>query len=90
MRHEHLRLGERPVGYAVSAGQGFCFDETFIHRMRKEPGAGPTVTIHAYSPPLSHTGQYGEHDDHRLHRTPTTAEEHLAPKGGQGTPTADR
>lgn len=56
--------------------------------MRAEPGADPTVTIHAYSPPLTHTGQYAERDeDGLLHRTPTISEEQLVPHGGQGTPT---
>jgi hypothetical protein len=86
IRHEQLRLGERPTGAAVPAGEGFRFDNTFIHRMRREPGAGATVTVHAYSPPLSHTGQYAEHDDGLLHRTPTSSEEQLVPHGRQGTP----
>ncbi len=87
IRHEHLRMGRRPTGTAVEAGGSFCFDDTFIHRMRPEPGAGPTVTIHAYSPPLRQTGQYGECEDGLLHRTPTAAEEQLKPHGFQGTPT---
>ncbi|MEU3852319.1 hypothetical protein [Streptomyces sp. NPDC029554] len=70
----------------VPAGEGFCFDETFIHRMRREPGAGPTVTIRAYSPPLERTGQYGEAEDGLLHRVPASSEEHLSPKDRQGTP----
>ncbi|UJW28490.1 hypothetical protein L3Q67_24775 [Saccharothrix sp. AJ9571] len=86
IRHEHLRLGDRPVGKAVHAGEGFCFDNTFIHRMRPEPGAGATVTIHAYSPPLIETGQYGEGHDGLLHRIPSPAEEQLKPHGDQGTP----
>ncbi|SDG57394.1 Cysteine dioxygenase type I [Lentzea fradiae] len=86
IRHEHLRLGARPVGAAVGEGGTFCFDDTFIHRMRREPGSAATVTIHAYSPPLRQTGQYGEHPDGLLHRTPTDSEEQLKPHGGQGTP----
>lgn len=87
IRHEQLRLGERPTGTTVPAGEGFRFDNTFIHRMRREPGAGPTVTVHAYSPPLERTGQYAEQDDGLLHRTPTSSEEQLVPHGDQGTPT---
>jgi hypothetical protein len=60
--------------------------ETFIHRMRPEPGAGPTVTIHAYSPPLRETGQYAELHDVLLHRVPSDATEQLKPHGWQGTP----
>lgn len=74
------------MGSRVEAGDGFCFDETFIHRMRREPGADPTVTIHAYSSPLERAGQYGEQDDGLLHRVPTSSEEHPSPKGRQGTP----
>ncbi|MEU0306477.1 hypothetical protein [Streptomyces cyaneofuscatus] len=54
--------------------------------MRREPGSGPTVPIHAYSPPLERAGQYGEQEDGLLHRVPTSSEEHLSPKGRQGTP----
>ncbi|MFF8556803.1 hypothetical protein ACF058_28735 [Streptomyces sp. NPDC015501] len=91
IRHEHLRLGQRPVGDRGPTGEGFCFDETFIHRMRREPEAGPTVTIHAYSPPLERAGQYGEQEDGLLHRVSTSSEEHLSPKSRQGTPsTASR
>jgi hypothetical protein len=88
IRHEHLRLGDRPVGTAVPAGETFRFDPTFIHRMRPEPEAGPTVTVHAYSPPLTDTGQYAECDDGLLHRHPSPADEQLKPHGRQGTPSA--
>ncbi|CAL9370164.1 hypothetical protein SUDANB1_00848 [Streptomyces sp. enrichment culture] len=77
---EHLRLGHRPVGERVPVGEGFCFDETFIHRMRREPGAGQTVTIHAYWPPLERAGQYGEQENGLLHRVPTSSQEPLSPK----------
>ena len=87
IRHEHLRLGERPTGTAVPAGQGFRFDETEIHRMRAEPDGGPTVTIHEYPPPLVETGQYGARHDHRLHRVSSPADEQLRPHSFQGRPT---
>jgi hypothetical protein len=90
IRHEHLRMGERPSGTAAEAGESFCFDETLIHRMRRDPGADPTITIHAYSPPLTQTGQYGECEDGLLHRIPTDAVEQLEPHGFQGTPTGLR
>jgi hypothetical protein len=86
IRHEHLRLGTRPVGRGVPAGEGFRFDSTVIHRMRREPGHDLTVTIHAYSPPLVETGQYHEHDDALLHRVPTASTEQLRPQGFQGDP----
>lgn len=88
IRHEHLRLGARPVGEPVRAGDGFCFDETAIHRMRREPGAALTVAIHAYSPPLVETGQYRQDArDELLHRVPASAEEQLRPQDFQGDPT---
>ena len=87
IRHEHLQLGARPVGEAVPAGQGFRFDNTAIHRMRREPGHDLTVTIHAYSPPLEETGQYAQDDhDRLLHRVPSPSSEQLRPQGFQGDP----
>ncbi|GAB2642544.1 cupin domain-containing protein [Kribbella swartbergensis] len=87
IRHEHLKLGRQPVGRAVPSGETFSFDETFIHGTRREPNAGDTVTIHAYSPPLKETGQYAESEtDGLLHRRPSPVEEQLVPHGDQGTP----
>ncbi|MDQ1041703.1 hypothetical protein QFZ75_008205 [Streptomyces sp. V3I8] len=59
VRHEKLRRGDRPAGTRADKGQGFCFDRTALHRMRREPGAGPAVTVHACSPALEHTGHQG-------------------------------
>jgi len=88
IRHERLRLEGNPDGTAVHAGDGFCFDDTFVHRMRREPGAGETVTIHAYSPPLLQTGQYSEvPGEGYLRRHAAPAEEQLIPHGPQGEPT---
>ena len=87
--HEHLRLGHRPVGTAVPAGETFRFDPTFIHRMHPEPGVDATCTVHAYSPPLTDTGQYAECEDGLLHRHPSPADEQLKPHGRQGTPTTE-
>lgn len=86
IRHEHLRLADTPVGEPVPAGQTFAFDATVIHRMRREHGAGRTVTVHAYSPPLERTGQYTEDDD-ALHRRSAPSQEQLRPRGSQGPPT---
>lgn len=83
IRHERMRLGRPPVSESVPAGQGFRFDETCIHRMRPDADAGPTVTIHAYSPPLTETGQYGEGEDELLHRVQTSSEQQLVPHGRQ-------
>ncbi|MBO3744214.1 hypothetical protein [Actinoplanes flavus] len=56
--------------------------------MRMDPGAGPTVTIHAYSPPLTRTGQYGEAHDGLPHRTSTDSRQQLIPHGRQHPPPA--
>lgn len=53
-----------------------------------DPGAGPTVTIHAYSPPLTRTGQYGEAHDGLPHRTSTDSRQQLIPHGRQHPPPA--
>ncbi|MFE5491401.1 hypothetical protein ACFQ7Z_15850 [Streptomyces virginiae] len=48
--HERVRLGCAPHPEEVGAGQGFCFDETFFHRMHAVRDAGPTVTVHVFAP----------------------------------------
>jgi hypothetical protein len=87
IRHERLHLDGPPSGQSAKAGEMFCFDATFIHRMRREPGATDTVTIHAYSPPLTQTGQYSKSADGHLRRQAADSKDQLAPKGPQGTPT---
>ncbi len=89
IRHERLRLAGEPLGDAVEAGDGFCFDDTFIHQMRREPGAGETATIHAYTPPLARTGRYSENGHGQLRRVDAPAEEQLSPKGSQGGSTVE-
>lgn len=32
----------------MGAGNGFCFDETFYHRMHAVRDVGPTVTVHVF------------------------------------------
>lgn len=48
LTHERARLGCAPHVEEVGAGKGFCFDETFYHRMHAAPDAGPTVTVHVF------------------------------------------
>lgn len=80
IRHELLRRDGTAVSRAVPAPGSYDFDAATIHRMRHEPGAGPTVTIHAYSPPLEATGEYTEGDDGELRRLRTPADEELRPR----------
>ncbi|MFF5703612.1 hypothetical protein ACFY7H_14050 [Streptomyces sp. NPDC012794] len=50
LTHERARLGDAPRTEEVGAGLGFCFDETFYHRMHPVREAGPTVTVHVFAP----------------------------------------
>ncbi|WP_306746182.1 hypothetical protein [Saccharothrix yanglingensis] len=73
---------------AVGGRPGAHHRAAHLHRRvrRRAPGLlgeDPTGAGHAYSP-LSHTGQYAEHEDGLLHRTPTSSEEEPVPHGGQG------
>jgi hypothetical protein len=77
IRHESLTLAGPPRRTVEPAGTTFSFDRTANHRMAQEPQAGPTVTIHAYSPPLREEGQLIEGEDGLLHRVPRDPEESL-------------
>src|SRR4051794_9519815 len=55
LREERLRVGGLPASVDVSAGEGFEFESTDIHRV-VHPGGKPAVSIHAYSPPLRRMG----------------------------------
>ncbi|MDQ2837928.1 MAG: cysteine dioxygenase family protein [Actinomycetota bacterium] len=54
---EHnLLIGRPSLATAIPAGQTYCFGPEHIHRLT---GLAPgSVSIHAYSPPLSRLGQY--------------------------------
>lgn len=49
LAHECARFGSAPRTTRVPAASGFCFDETFYHRMRALDDAGPTVTVHVFA-----------------------------------------
>src|SRR5436305_2132090 len=57
VREERLRLGATPSCHEAHAGTTFGLPATAIHRVL-HAGAGPAVTIHAYSPPLTKSGAY--------------------------------
>ncbi|MEU3407091.1 hypothetical protein ABZ766_24540 [Streptomyces sp. NPDC006670] len=51
LTHERARLGSAPHTTEIGAGNAFCFDETFYHRMHAVREAGPTVTVHVFATP---------------------------------------
>ncbi|MFI8101115.1 hypothetical protein [Streptomyces sp. NPDC086023] len=66
--HERVRFGSAPHSTQVSAGDGFCFDETFYHRMQAAREHGPTVSVHVFAaeppddaapPPGPHPAPFG-------------------------------
>lgn len=57
VREDRFTVGGVPVGRVLGAGDVFEFGPGDIHRVR-HAGAGPAVTIHAYSPPLRAMGAY--------------------------------
>jgi quercetin dioxygenase-like cupin family protein len=57
VEEQRLRVGARTLSARVRAGETFDFDGAAIHRVR-HVGNEPTVTIHAYSPPLGAMGAY--------------------------------
>ncbi|MGW7331680.1 hypothetical protein ACWGIU_24460 [Streptomyces sp. NPDC054840] len=61
LHHERARLGSTPHLEEVGAGRGFCFDETFFHRVQAVPEAGPTVSGHVFAlaDPAMGDGQVG-------------------------------
>ena len=64
VREERLRTGQEPWGRELGEGATFTVPPVAIHRV-VHAGAGPAVTIHAYSPPLRRTGVYrvGRHGE---------------------------
>jgi predicted metal-dependent enzyme (double-stranded beta helix superfamily) len=76
---ERPRWGSRPRRIAPGAGESFHFDETEIHRM-VHFGDGPTVTIHAYSPPIKRMGAYGVGVDGEIRRRSVAWDVRLEPE----------
>jgi hypothetical protein len=70
-RNESLVLGEPRRVREYTAGDGFAFPGTGIHRMEHEPGA---ITVHVYSPPIRSIGEYELHDG-ELRRRPVPPDE---------------
>ncbi len=76
VREERLTLGAAPCVRESGAGEVFSLPPVAIHRVL-HAGAGPAVTIHAYSPPLTRTGAYRIGPDGELERQSLPFEEEL-------------
>jgi predicted metal-dependent enzyme (double-stranded beta helix superfamily) len=75
---ERLVLGGAPHTLRHRAGETFDFDAAHVHRMRQDSDV-PTVSIHAYSPPLWRLGSYAVAPDGTLHRHSISYAEELRP-----------
>jgi hypothetical protein len=71
------RIGGDHVEVAVAEGESFAFGPEHIHRLTG--GTGQSVSIHAYSPPLSRLGQYAIDDDGVMRRVPVSYADELRP-----------
>lgn len=77
---ERLTVGA-PVRRRVRRGQALCFPPSHVHRVQGV-GTTPTVSIHAYSPPLERMGVYGVDSDGTLRREAVGATHELRAQGG--------
>lgn len=77
VREDRLALEGPLRSREVVAGETFVVPSVAIHRVL-HAGAGPAVTIHAYSPPLTKTGVYRIAPDGQLHRESLPSEIELA------------
>ena len=76
VREDRLRLSAPPETRVSVAGETFTVPPSAIHRVR-HAGAGPSVTIHAYSPPLSRVGAYRVRGNGELERLSQSWEQEL-------------
>ncbi len=76
VRDERLALNSAPVARECSAGECFNVPATAIHRVL-HAGAQPSITIHAYSPPLTRMGAYRVGPSGELEREALTHEQEL-------------
>lgn len=73
---ERLSLGGT-VEVKLTTGDSVTIAREAIHRVR-HAGAGPAVTLHAYSPPLQRVGTYEVGEDGALLRHPRPSDVTLA------------
>ncbi|MBV9604174.1 MAG: cysteine dioxygenase family protein [Solirubrobacterales bacterium] len=83
VREDRLRLGDAPRSQTLGPGAVFTVPAVAIHRVLHE-GDAPSVTIHAYSPPLARTGAYRIGPDGELERELLSGEEELRPAAAIG------
>jgi Cysteine dioxygenase type I len=75
---ERLVIGGASLMNRYGKGETFDFDAAHVHRMH-QPGPHPSVSIHAYSPPLWRMGAYAIDPDGTLRRTSISYAEELRP-----------
>ena len=75
---ERLAIGGPPRRQRYGAGTSFHFDASHVHRMH-QADSGPTISIHAYSPPLWRMGAYTIEPDGALRRSSISYAEELRP-----------
>ena len=78
IREQRLAVGRANVDRRFAAGQALTVRPSDIHRVQ-HAGNAPSVTIHAYSPPLSRMGQYEIGPNGTLQRHASSATEELRP-----------
>jgi len=79
LTEDRLVMGEPGVVSSTHpVGGGFCFDSSRIHDVRNG-AAGPSVSLHLYSPPLERMGYYEIAADGCLARRNAPASEELPP-----------
>ena len=78
IREQRLAVGRANVDRRFKAGQAFAVRPSDIHRVQ-HAGTEPSVTIHAYSPPLDRMGQYEIGPNGTLQRYSQDANEELKP-----------
>ncbi|TDB94383.1 cysteine dioxygenase family protein [Actinomadura sp. 7K534] len=80
------RIGGEPLRTVVTEGGSFCFGPDHIHRITGVADA--SVTIHAYSPPLSRLGQYSVDDSGVMRRLTVDYTEELRSPEEEPAPAA--
>jgi hypothetical protein len=78
VREDRLAVGAPLVTSVFDAGDAFDFAPSHIHRVT-HAGERPSVTINAYSPPLSRMGAYGIKPSGELQRHSVSYEQELRP-----------
>jgi predicted metal-dependent enzyme (double-stranded beta helix superfamily) len=78
IREQRLAVGRANIDRSFATGQTIAVRPSDIHRVQ-HTGDAPSVTIHAYSPPLARMGQYEIGPNGTLQRHAQDAGEELRP-----------